>query len=279
MSKFLWKWDDTTEFLRPRDAYICFRFIDNIAKANLLEIGVWKGGWIFSMLGNCPKSKAIGIDPYPAKGIKQKFLEEVSARRFDSRVELYETPSEVEENISGKFFDFVHIDGEHTESAVNEDLKFALKHLKPNGVIAVDDIFHRNFPGIASAVFNFISRNSVSSFLITPGKIYICREEYYDSFYSFTRQILQEAEIDYETDFMDENSPEGYFQTNAIKGFRQILIPEGQTQSAKLRKKLGIEKAPESLQLKLKRIIRLLVPEIFKIAVRRILLRLKTGEN
>ncbi len=262
MSRFLWVWDDSTEFLQPRDAYICSSLINGIAEPNLLEIGVWKGGWIFSMLRNHPTALAAGIDPYPVKEVKAKFLEAVSARNLDTRVKLYESSKELLTKRKHTSFDLIHIDGEHTETAVESDLKFGLMHLASNGIIAIDDIFHGDFPGIAYAVFNFISRNRVSPFLITPGKIYICNEENYQQYISLAEQILNEADIEFKTEFVDENSPNGYFQTNSIKGYRQIIVPEGQRQAQKYAKKLKIKNVPRSMKSKTKKMIRLFLPEI-----------------
>jgi hypothetical protein len=255
-------WDDSTEFLQPRDAYICSSLVNGISAPSLLEIGVWKGGWIFSMLRNHPDALAVGIDPYPVKEVKAKFLDAVNARNLGARVNLYESSNELLIKHEHASFDFIHIDGEHTETAVESDLKFGLMHLTSNGVIAIDDIFHGDFPGIAYAVFNFISRNPVAPFLITPGKIYICHEENYQKYNSLTKKILNDADIEFKTEFVDENSPNGYFQTNSIKGFKQIIVPEGQRQAEKYAKKLKIKNVPRSLKYKTKKVVRLFLPEI-----------------
>ncbi len=278
MSQFLWVWDESTEFLQPRDAYVCSRLINEFQEPNLLEIGVWKGGWIFCMLRNNPSAQAVGIDPYPVKEVRAKFLGAVKARSLDARVKLFESSDELMLTLSGKCFDFIHIDGEHTETAVETDLKFAMKQLNPMGVIAVDDIFHGDFPGIAYAVFNFISKNPVSPFLITPGKIYICREENYQLFNLAAKRLLTEADIEYKTEFIDENSPSGYFQSNSIKGFKQIIVPEGTRQATKYARKLNIKNAPRSNKSKVKSLIRLFLPEIAVILLRTIKQIMKNGK-
>lgn len=268
MSHFSWIWDDSTEFLQPRDAYICSRFISESAKPRLLEIGVWKGGWIFCMLRNHPSAQAVGVDPYPVKEVRAKFLMAVKVRSLEKRVRLYNSCEELDSNRDEEIFDFIHIDGEHTETAVEKDLEFAMKHLTPMGVIAVDDIFHGDFPGIAYATFNFILKNPVSPFLITPGKIYICLQENYQLFSMLAKKLLDEADIEYKTEFLDEYAPVGYSQTNSIKGFKQIIVPEGQREAIKYARKLKIKNAPRSLKNRAKRLFRLFLPQIIIIVLK-----------
>ncbi|HCP72461.1 MAG TPA: hypothetical protein DIT91_03390 [Actinobacteria bacterium] len=59
-----WKRDENVLFLDPLDAFLSIRLIKN-PHGNLCEIGVYKGGFIMTLLENLPNVNAIAIDPYP----------------------------------------------------------------------------------------------------------------------------------------------------------------------------------------------------------------------
>ena len=65
------------EFLHPVDAELSARLILAIDKPEIqvAEIGVWKGAWVATMLENDPRSKALGIDPYPNGTHVKKVME------------------------------------------------------------------------------------------------------------------------------------------------------------------------------------------------------------
>ncbi|NBT57675.1 hypothetical protein EBT16_02710, partial [bacterium] len=67
-----------------------------------------------------------------------------------------------------KLFNLIHIDGEHSEHAVLEDLTMADKFASrsDNSIIIIDDVFVRHYPGVTNATFDFIKRNE-KDWLIT----------------------------------------------------------------------------------------------------------------
>ena len=122
MKQFNWNWDETTEWLPILDAYICSRLVE--PDTNALEIGVWKGGWIFTIAENNLEVKLYGVDPYPnLLHVKNSFLIQVNQRALTDRVSLFESLSELRDSIeSDCLFQLIHVDGEHTEEAVERDL-------------------------------------------------------------------------------------------------------------------------------------------------------------
>jgi len=51
---------------------------------------------------------------------------------------------------------FVHIDGGHDAVTVRFDLAMSAEHLKPGGVMVLDDYAHPQFPGVTEAVDEFL---------------------------------------------------------------------------------------------------------------------------
>lgn len=109
---------------------------------------------------------------------------------MDQNIELLDNYN----GISGEF-DLVHIDGEHTEVAVDRDLKFAKVNISSDGLIILDDIFHTKFIGVLSAAFKHIHECDIVPFLISRQKMYMCRKDKYEFFYSRAANLLHEVNI------------------------------------------------------------------------------------
>jgi len=74
-------------------------------------------------------------------------------------------------------FDVVHVDGLHTELQVLADLKNAESKLRDGGVIIVDNFRHAWFPGITSALYQFLMAEDFRIFMVSPNKAYLARPE------------------------------------------------------------------------------------------------------
>lgn len=137
----------------------------------ILEIGVWEGSWLLHMARNAGVSHVTGIDPYP--GLAEK--RQSTLERFDrSDVRLTLHPSWLELP-STESFDLIHVDGEHSEAAAYDDLIGAATHLRPSGLIVVDDWMQPAFPGVNSAVHRFLRELDFRAVLLTEWKVYITR--------------------------------------------------------------------------------------------------------
>jgi predicted O-methyltransferase YrrM len=56
-------------------------------------------------------------------------------------------------------FRFAHIDGGHDEETAYNDICYAATRMKVNGIIAVDDYEHPNWPGVTIAVNRFLAEH------------------------------------------------------------------------------------------------------------------------
>jgi len=163
-----------------------------------LEIGIWRGAWIISQLINSEKDYGIGIDPY--KGLdraKKVFQENLTRYELNERFSLFESAVQLKKIFPDIRFSVCHIDGEHTEDAVSEDLKFTSENLSYDGIIIVDDYTSLEHPGIGSAVIEFLSAREFAAFMISKNKIYLCRKVFHEKTYNVTRNLLKENNFNF----------------------------------------------------------------------------------
>lgn len=117
-----------------------------------VEIGVWDGKNLESLLQHCPNIKKMyGIDPYKAYGnyllyrdeaflapLRIEAIERIA--KLGDKAELIELPSaEAVKRFEDESVDFVFIDGNHAFEAVYEDLHIWYKRLKPGGIFSGHD--------------------------------------------------------------------------------------------------------------------------------------------
>jgi len=169
---------------------------------------------------------SVAIDPYPGlDSIKETFINNLVSRGLKDRVTIFTDYSSLNECS----FDLIHIDGEHSESAVTKDLHFAKDNLAKKGLIVIDDIWHQLFPGVVSATMKFVHESDFVPFLSTRQKMFICRENQYEYHYSQASQLLQKFNIPHSSGWM-KGSPNHqgvlppFDQSNAIKGFPQLMV-------------------------------------------------------
>jgi hypothetical protein len=72
---------------------------------------------------------------------------------------------------------WIHIDGGHSASEVEEDLRIANSVMQPLGVVVLDDFFSPAYPQIVQAMFRYMDKhpNHFSLFLSGHNKGYLCR--------------------------------------------------------------------------------------------------------
>ncbi len=85
---------------------------------------------------------------------------------------------------------FVHIDGEHSYEAIENDFLLVINKLSNNGIIVFDDIFLNNCPQLTEAVFDLRRkyRSEVSMFAVGLNKAYFCRPRSLQFYRDVTRK-------------------------------------------------------------------------------------------
>lgn len=212
------------------------------------------------MLRNNLASQAVGIDPYPKlQHIRDEFMNRILAEKLESRFQLFPDYSGFADASDQIHFGMVHVDGEHSEAACYKDLINSIQSIAPNGIIIIDDIYHADFPGVTSAAFKFIHSYEVAPFLITGGKLYLCRPDFFEKYSALTEDLLSRSHIAYSKGF----SSTEFEQSNAIKGFRQLVVVHGKKQFSKFLSSNDLKPRPKSIHRRLTRVTALFIPRIF----------------
>eukprot|EP00747_Dinoflagellata_sp_TGD_P204766 gnl/TRDRNA2_/TRDRNA2_78467_c1_seq1.p1 gnl/TRDRNA2_/TRDRNA2_78467_c1~~gnl/TRDRNA2_/TRDRNA2_78467_c1_seq1.p1 ORF type:complete len:261 (+),score=27.49 gnl/TRDRNA2_/TRDRNA2_78467_c1_seq1:1-783(+) len=136
----------------------------------MLEVGVNDAQMAEALLHAWPSLQYLGVDPYPKALVDgQSFSEPdpekrhaaalLRLMRFPGRAHLLRASSpEVAPWIQDGSLDLLWIDGEHTYSAVTEELRLWVPKLRRGGIVAGHD-YEARFPGVVCAVHDFLARH------------------------------------------------------------------------------------------------------------------------
>ncbi|MHC4950023.1 MAG: class I SAM-dependent methyltransferase [Planctomycetota bacterium] len=138
-------------------------------RGDLFEIGSYHGRST-ALMGYCLKENenvyicdAFDIQaedsyfhlPTP-EGVLENILR-VNHSLDSSRVIIHRCLSNELNLATAQKFRFMHIDGGHSKEQTFQDLVLCGRHLMNKGVIAVDDFYHPDFPGVKEGVQEFLS--------------------------------------------------------------------------------------------------------------------------
>ena len=103
------------------------------------------------------------------------------------------------ENITSRIGNprLVSVDAGHLYNEVANDLALSAAILAPEGVIIADDYFNLYWPDVTTATNAFLenSDGAFAPFLITPGKLYICRSEYLPVYREYLQQLTASPSV------------------------------------------------------------------------------------
>jgi len=137
----------------------------------VLEIGCYEGRstcWLLEhVIAKHPESRLVCVDPWDATdqhGLAyERFTRNIAETGFAERVAVRRQPSNaVLWELPAQSFDFVYVDGDHTENGAAYDTEQALRLVKPDGIIAWDDVFFVN-PEITPNVIAGIERGMLAA--------------------------------------------------------------------------------------------------------------------
>jgi predicted O-methyltransferase YrrM len=118
---------------------------------------------------------------------------------LDERIIAYKQRSELIDTQNSAFkkrsFRWLHIDGEHTGSALYNDLLLCEPLLSNDGILVIDDFFNPTYPQITEATFKFLNVNPYSLSLILCGwnKGYLARPLEARKYLKMIREDLGES--------------------------------------------------------------------------------------
>ena len=152
----------------PVDAYL-FGFIDEVQRresidGNLFEIGVHHGKTAIFLARMRRASELLGVcDVFDQQELNvdrsgggNRAIFERNLQGHELRV-FAKLSSELTENDTTTRCRFFHIDGGHRAEDVMNDLEVASRALLPDGVVALDDLFNPNWPGVGEGFYRFIA--------------------------------------------------------------------------------------------------------------------------
>lgn len=157
-------------------------------RGDLAEIGVKQGKYLSLLAAGMNAGECVfGVDPYfdlpQIKDHAERFIKEllgdIDIRMMiqDSR-DLNAQDLRRDETPGIRIF---HIDGNHHEDFVYNDLAIADKCLVDAGVIVLDDYFHFSGVGVSSALFRYLiqeNHNNLAPVFAIGPKFYLCRPGY-----------------------------------------------------------------------------------------------------
>lgn len=136
---------------------------------DIVEIGTFEGRFFIAIaLGLEPGETALGIDlfDWPDDGVLARLVANCEACGLPrDRYTAWKTHSdavgadELRQKLPNGRARFFHIDGEHGYASLTNDLELAHAVLHPAGLICVDDMLHPSYPGLITAVLDYLTRH------------------------------------------------------------------------------------------------------------------------
>lgn len=166
-------------YVDNKDILVSRLILSGVEDPVFLEVGVLFGGWAISLMLNVKTSLAFGIDPYPGSDgpvIKEELVKNLRQFKLDDDFQLLDSWEMIPSQLGTSGVNLIHVDGDHSESACLVDLERASEILAPQGVIVVDDWHHPMFPGVGSALHQFLAAEDFAVFAVTNRKAFLCRE-------------------------------------------------------------------------------------------------------
>ena len=109
----------------------------------MLEIGSYEGRsaiWFLDNVLTHPSATLTCIDPFSARGIEPRFDHNLRVSGHAAKVEKLKGHSTVRlQELTGRRFDIVYVDGDHRAAAVLLDAHMSWALLAPGGVLIFDD--------------------------------------------------------------------------------------------------------------------------------------------
>jgi hypothetical protein len=131
---------DYTTVRSTVDALILWRVLEAHDFNCMVEIGVFQGHTAGLMLEARPLAHVCGVDPLPIPELLTKYYSPQLSRY------TYIQERRADAGLIGQY-DFILLDGNHFEA--EQDIAWALEHIKPTGILAIDD--YRQ-PDVAQAI-------------------------------------------------------------------------------------------------------------------------------
>lgn len=140
--KISYSWFNNSELKK----YIINNF-DKNKEYSILEIGSFEGCSACFFSDTLDISKMVCVDPFVSDGsdkvdhneLKSKYYKNIKFSKNYKKIETKEIFSDDFFNENETLFDFIYVDGEHSDKQIKNDLDNSLKYLNDDGIIWCDD--------------------------------------------------------------------------------------------------------------------------------------------
>lgn len=187
-------------------------------RGNLGELGVFHGkSTLFLSLFAGDGERVIGVDSFPEDTLA-KATEALKTHGNPEATELKTIDIYADGLPRGLFGGarFTHVDAGHRYDQARHDISFCSHETLETGVMAIDDAFHPDFPGVQEATYEYLFAGEIGRnkriFCTTPNKIYIADQAYADRYVGALRTFLDHMQAD-------------YFLERGAKGNRIVMFP------------------------------------------------------
>jgi predicted O-methyltransferase YrrM len=138
-------------------------------RGDILEIGTWFGrsaGYLANFLG--PGERLVVCDAFlretedrypgrPTEAVLRANIRAIAPRHDPVALIVHNCLSSELKLPVDAMFRCAHIDGGHAHAQALADLHLAADHIKPGGLLIVDDYEHKDWPGVTTAVRAFLA--------------------------------------------------------------------------------------------------------------------------
>ncbi|HEX9985788.1 MAG TPA: class I SAM-dependent methyltransferase [Thermoanaerobaculia bacterium] len=194
----------------PIDAYL-FGVVDEIQKrerieGDLFEIGVHHGKTAIFLSRAAGEGETVGVcDVFEqqslnvdrsGEGSRELFLRHMQTHaRVDHLRVFAKLSSELTAEDTTARCRFFHIDGGHRAEDVLNDLRIAEQALLPAGVVAVDDLFNPNWPGVSEGFYRFTSErpDAFVPIVIGGNKVLLTHPEAASRYVKYWNELRHDA--------------------------------------------------------------------------------------
>lgn len=175
------------------------------------EIGVHHGKYLIALHNILRPAHSLGIDVFEDQvkniDVSGRGSAQITAQNIDAfahnpasiallaKDSLDIGPQDIANFIDlyGRFAIF-SVDGGHTPLHTAYDFFTASQLTSPNGVIAIDDLFHPGWPGVTEGLFSALAakRSPFVPFFITRKKAFLCHLSVFGEYRSFVEEAYGE---------------------------------------------------------------------------------------
>ena len=165
-------------------------------RGNLMEIGAWHGKSAAMLAIHTRDEETLFVFDIEARQELQKNIDKFT-QSLSKKIVLEKANSftKIKPDFCNKHYRsmrWIHIDGDHSQYGIYNDLEIANSLLSPHGLIVVDDFLNERFPQVSEVTFEFISihKHQLCLLISAGNKGYLVHPKFRDIYYKYLEKYL-----------------------------------------------------------------------------------------